>query len=353
MNDIKRVILHWTAGGNRASDLDKAHYHRLVEYDGTIIAGTEAIADNIVTSDGDYAAHTLNLNTGSIGVGLCGMREAIESPFTEGPSPLTEKQFRAGCILIADLCREYSIPVTERTVLTHAEVQHTLGVKQRGKWDISRLPFKPELRGAKAVGDYMRELVSEAIGRMPLRLSIQHTEGRYTLKRGMKGPLVGVLQRSLNALQFFAGNPDNDFGTRTDGAVRQLQTERGLDVDGVVGPATWAAIDEGTPNERKQINAAELIERGSTTMAAVEKGKATVRGLGIAGTIATVKMAADGAQEGLTSVSGVLEVGNVLVVSYWPVLAVGAVALLAGWWFMHKIGEDRLKDHNSGAHVGR
>ena len=71
---MKRVIAHWTAGAGRASAKDKAHYHRLVEYDGTVVAGAEAVEDNIVTSDGDYAAHTLRLNTGSIGVAMCGMR---------------------------------------------------------------------------------------------------------------------------------------------------------------------------------------------------------------------------------------------------------------------------------------
>jgi len=106
---MKRVIAHWTAGAGRASAEDKAHYHRLVEYDGTVVAGAEAVEDNIVTSDGDYAAHTLRLNTGSIGVAMCGMRGAVEHPFDAGPSPLNEAQFNAFCKLVADLCVEYGI----------------------------------------------------------------------------------------------------------------------------------------------------------------------------------------------------------------------------------------------------
>ena len=53
---MRRIICHWTAGSGTASGVDREHYHRLVEQDGTIVTGTEAIEDNIVTSDGDYAA---------------------------------------------------------------------------------------------------------------------------------------------------------------------------------------------------------------------------------------------------------------------------------------------------------
>lgn len=232
---MERIIVHWTAGAGRASDLDREHYHRLVEFDGTVLHGTEAIEDNIVTSDGDYAAHTLRLNTGSIGVALCGMRGAKESPFHAGPDPLTEVQFDAACRLIADLALAYGIPISRRTILTHAEVQPTLGVRQRGKWDISRLPWLPNLRGAIPVGDYIRSRVKGHMGD-PVR-----SRDMPLLVRGNSGSDVSVLQRRLVS-QGAQIRIDGQFGPATERAVLQFQTRRGLETDGMVGPVTWGAL---------------------------------------------------------------------------------------------------------------
>lgn len=61
--------------------------------------------------------------------------------------------------VVVGLCRRYDIPVTPRTVLSHAEVQAKLGIKQRGKWDISRLAFDPSVKGAKSCNDVLRASV--------------------------------------------------------------------------------------------------------------------------------------------------------------------------------------------------
>src|SRR5687767_5203754 len=90
---MKRIICHWTAGGNKANAIDREHYHFLIEGDGTLVRGVHSIADNVSTKDKDYAAHTLGCNTGSIGVSMCGMRLSQQSPFVEGPSPINEDQW--------------------------------------------------------------------------------------------------------------------------------------------------------------------------------------------------------------------------------------------------------------------
>lgn len=56
------------------------------------------------------------------------------------------------------------------------------------------------------------------------------------LRRGDKGPDVAALQRALGI------TPDGDFGPKTEAAVRMLQEDRGLVVDGIVGAMTRSAL---------------------------------------------------------------------------------------------------------------
>lgn len=153
---MQRIIVHWTAGAHKATTFDKSHYHILIEGDGTVIRGTPTIDLNQSPVRGRYAAHTLNCNSGSIGVSLCCMAGARESPFNAGPAPMTRAQWDKLPHVLAALCERYSINVTPKTVLSHAEVQANLGIVQRGKWDIARLAFDPSVSGAKACGDIFR-----------------------------------------------------------------------------------------------------------------------------------------------------------------------------------------------------
>jgi hypothetical protein len=158
--DMDKVICHWTAGTHKASGNDAAHYHILVNGDGTLVRGQYSIKDNVNTSDGTYAAHTKNCNTKSIGVSLCCMAGAIENPFDSGNYPMTKTQWDVMTTVVADLCQFYDIPVSTTTVLSHGEVQANLGIAQSGKWDYTRLSFDPSVQGAKACGDKLRKEVS-------------------------------------------------------------------------------------------------------------------------------------------------------------------------------------------------
>jgi len=157
---LERVICHWTAGNHKASNFDRGHYHILIEDDGKLIRGTPSIAANGIGGSGPRASHTLNCNTGSIGVSLCCMAGAVESPFNPGKAPITSVQWKTLAQVVAELCRHYGIPVTPKTVLSHAEVQANLGIKQRQKWDFTRLAFDPSAVGAKACGDMLRAAVA-------------------------------------------------------------------------------------------------------------------------------------------------------------------------------------------------
>lgn len=163
MSDLKRIIIHWTAGGYRASVLDKQHYHFVYQGDGSVVAGDLPPEENISTADHIYGAHTLNLNTGSIGVSFCGMAGAVVTPFSSGPYPLQPAQLAAGYKHIAGLAKKYGIPIERKTVLTHAEVEPTLGIKQRGKWDIRWLPGMTQIGGAVEVGDTIRAAIKASL----------------------------------------------------------------------------------------------------------------------------------------------------------------------------------------------
>jgi peptidoglycan hydrolase-like protein with peptidoglycan-binding domain len=64
------------------------------------------------------------------------------------------------------------------------------------------------------------------------------------LKPGDTGSQVKTLQRALTALGYSPGTPDGDYGPSTTNAVARFQVAKGLNEDGIVGPATLAALQK-------------------------------------------------------------------------------------------------------------
>lgn len=164
---LHRIIIHWPASGEGASQSDRQHYHAIVTHDLRVVLGDLKPEANVNTVDGRYVAHTRALNTGSIGVAIDGMIGANERPFNPGPAPFTEPMVNLLAETVADLCLTYDIPLSRWTVLTHAEVEPTLGVWQRQKWDVTWLPGMDGPGDPIEVGDRLRELVR---GLMPVDL---------------------------------------------------------------------------------------------------------------------------------------------------------------------------------------
>lgn len=142
MDNVKmnRIILHWTAGSHAATELDRKHYHLLVEGDGRLVKGEYGIKANESTRNGYYAAHTAGLNTRSIGVAMCGMRGS--TPNSIGDRPLMPEQVEATVDYLAHLCFVYELdPSDRKKLLGHSEVEKVYGIKQAGKWDVDWLPY--------------------------------------------------------------------------------------------------------------------------------------------------------------------------------------------------------------------
>lgn len=77
--------------------------------------------------------------------------------------------------------------------------------------------------------------------------SIKSTTEIPVIKKGDKGEVVKSAQLLLIGRGFSCGGwgADSDFGNATEQAVKNFQTERRLEVDGICGPQTWAKLIGG------------------------------------------------------------------------------------------------------------
>lgn len=136
---MKRITLHWTGGLNAASAYEKTRYHFLIEGDGKVVDGDKPPEANRAPLGAGYVQHCGGMNSDNIGISLCGMKDARETPFDKGTAPITMKSYLAGVKLAADLCETYGITVSRNTVFLHSEV---LPYFNRGiyKWDVNWRP---------------------------------------------------------------------------------------------------------------------------------------------------------------------------------------------------------------------
>ena len=156
---MKRIILHWSAGGYTPSQVDFEHYHFLVLKNGDILKGKYTPEDNLNCNDGHYAAHTGGFNTGSIGIALCAMY-GYKNPKNPGNYPFLRVQGEAMWAYCATLLKKYGLKPLKDTVLTHYEVGKMLpNSTSAGKIDISFIPYEPLITADEA-GDYIRNKVS-------------------------------------------------------------------------------------------------------------------------------------------------------------------------------------------------
>lgn len=232
--------MHHTGGAYTPSALDLNHYHFVVDGVGAVHKGRFAVSANAPgarMAPGTYAAHTRGLNTSAIGVAVAAMAGAQwRDPRGTTRFPVMAAQVDSLVGVCAELCVEYGIRPAPETVLSHAEVELTLGVKQAGKWDFDYDPlFVSPTRDPRAVGDALRHGIARAMRGVsaPPR---PVPPARRALRRGDQGDDVAAVQRALGITK------DGVFDPATDTAVRRFQTRHQLVPDGIVGDVTRAAL---------------------------------------------------------------------------------------------------------------
>ena len=155
---MKKIIIHWTAGGYVPNSVDLSHYHFLIDKYGRINYGIFKPEDNENCYDGKYAAHTGGGNTGAIGVALCGMLGFVSS-LKVGSYPINKVQCESMFNLIAKLAKQYKIPIDLEHIMTHYEFgKKNPNTSSAGKIDIIYLPPYPDVK-QNQIGDFIRNKV--------------------------------------------------------------------------------------------------------------------------------------------------------------------------------------------------
>lgn len=93
-------------------------------------------------------------------------------------------------------------------------------------------------------------VVDGIVGRNTWRALLNDNLREVALRRGSRSSGVWYLQKLLTSFLYPLGTIDGVFGTQTENAVREFQTENGLTSDGIVGRNTWNALlsSVGRPN---------------------------------------------------------------------------------------------------------
>lgn len=91
----------------------------------------------------------------------------------------------------------------------------------------------------KTVEKYDLTKYDSVMGEVPV-----HIATRRTLRKGMSGSDVIIVQNILNELGYPVGKIDGIAGPKFDQCVRMFQSERDLLVDGIVGKQTWLMLEK-------------------------------------------------------------------------------------------------------------
>lgn len=160
---IRGIVWHWTASTYAVNDEVCSHYNDVHDYEGNSYEGG-ARAEHQVNYDwrrGIGVSHTRNMNTGWIGQSVAAMAGSDGWPMRWGKYPLTWEGIDAMLERSAEYAEAFDIPVTKWTMLSHAEVQPTLNVRQENKWDYMVLPGDSRVSDPVMIGDILRKRLQD------------------------------------------------------------------------------------------------------------------------------------------------------------------------------------------------
>jgi hypothetical protein len=176
------------------------------------------------------------------------------------------------------------------------------------------------------------------------------------LRLGMRGPDVRNLQGILNDLGYHCGKADGQFGRLVKAAVVAFQSENGLVADGEVGELTWAALNRAPARPKRDHDEKSLAASGSSIIKNARKAeKALTTTEAVAGTGLTLGGMIE-LSAAASRAEGALEVGQRLLLNYWPIILMGVGVVIAsryGKRIVRAIKQARVDDAITGRNLGR
>ncbi|MCF6524462.1 peptidoglycan-binding protein [Streptomyces sp. JJ36] len=284
-SSITTVVVHVTQGSyagtiswfqNPSSDVS-AHY---------VVRSSDGEVTQMVR-DRDTAWHARSGNPYSVGIEHEG--------YVDDPTWFTDAMYRSSAALTRHLCDEYGIPKDRAHVVGHHEVPGNDHTDPGPYWDwdyymelvggsgevTPRLSFpsydtlregdrNDQVKAAQyllnaqgfdagsvdgifgpatdaAVRSFQsdRGLTADGVVGKRTWTALLSAGSTPLLQNGDSGAAVTRLQRALTAALGRTVETDGLFGPKTEEAVRDYQTGRGLGVDGLVGDETWGALQSG------------------------------------------------------------------------------------------------------------
>ncbi len=132
-----------------------------------------------------------------------------------------------------------------------------------------RNPYR-SLRAAERRGDYPSGVSARASRGDRRRPPV--TAPDAVLRKGDRGPAVAAWQRALNRVRHPDIAVDGVFGRGTLAATRRFQRNARLDVDGIVGPATRAALRQAVERKARRAERARQARRRDARAPVLRRG---------------------------------------------------------------------------------